>query len=191
MTTKIITSQNALDASSREGNEVNSVQILQSHFQSSFNYCFFFFNSTASHSKRHCIHWSLREKELQELNLNKKEPETSIKSTSHKLPCLVLLQYCMSLLVLPPSHLFSSLHTTSQEMQVLRGLWRCILTTNTEEHCCSYPHLTQQRGTNTCIRSRPRTVTQKHRLPGRLGKPSSKAVHTQWAHRQTQAVQDG
>lgn len=91
MTTKIITSQNALDASSREGNEVNSVQILQSHFQSSFNYCFFFFNSTASHSKRHCIHWSLREKELQELNLNKKEPETSIKSTS--MPCIATILY--------------------------------------------------------------------------------------------------
>lgn len=37
------------------------------------------------------MHWSLREKELQELNLNKKETEISIKSTSHKLPCLVLL----------------------------------------------------------------------------------------------------
>lgn len=91
MTTKIITSQNALDASSREGNEVNSVQILLSHSQSSFNY--YFFTILLLPVPRDIVHtgFSEREKELQEQNLNKKETETPIKSTSHKLPCLVLL----------------------------------------------------------------------------------------------------
>lgn len=88
MTTKISTSQNALDASSREGNEVNSVQILQSHFQSSFNY--YFFSILLLLIPRDTVCTGLWEKELQEQNLNEKETETPIKSTSHKHACLVL-----------------------------------------------------------------------------------------------------
>lgn len=153
-----------------------------------------FFNPTATHSERHCMYWPLRERErLQEQNLNKNETETPIKSTSHKVPSLVLLFPC------PWRTGWNSLP---------EGGWCCLLplfvqvSTQLPKRCRSwggFGGVFQQsvlRSTAAAIHishnSKGPTPApgpgpgqwQKHRLPGRLGKPSSKAVHIHWAHRQ-------